>query len=132
MQGFRELILLHLAHEAERRAHRAQQDLSKRIEAHETGITESRAALEAAEEEVKRLLHDRRAAELDVQKLEDTRKKYREQLMSAKTNEIYKINADRVIDFNANYAITTPAGKDLGHVRRHGMRSLWRARPKAW
>lgn len=41
--------------------------------------------------------------------------------------EIYKINADRVIDFNANYAITTPSGSDLGHVRRHGMRSLWRA-----
>lgn len=45
----------------------------------------------------------------------------------SKAKEIYKINADRVIDFNANYAITTPAGKDLGHVRRHGMRSLWRA-----
>lgn len=41
--------------------------------------------------------------------------------------EIYKINADRVIDFNANYAITTPSGADLGHVRRDGMRSLWRA-----
>jgi hypothetical protein len=44
-----------------------------------------------------------------------------------KAKEIYKINADRVIDFNANYAITTPQGADLGHVRRHGMRSLWRA-----
>lgn len=45
----------------------------------------------------------------------------------AMAKEIYKINADRVIDFNANYAITTPAGADIGHVRRHGMRSLWRA-----
>lgn len=41
--------------------------------------------------------------------------------------EIYKINADRVIDFNANYAISTPSGADIGHVRRHGMKSLWRA-----
>jgi hypothetical protein len=44
-----------------------------------------------------------------------------------KAKEIYRIAADRVIDFNANYAITTPGGADLGHVRRHGMRSLWRA-----
>lgn len=45
----------------------------------------------------------------------------------AMAKEIYKISADRIIDFNANYAITTPSGGDLGHVRRHGMKSLWRA-----
>jgi hypothetical protein len=44
-----------------------------------------------------------------------------------KSTEIYKIDADRVIDFNANYAITQPNGAKLGEVRRHGMRSLWRA-----
>jgi hypothetical protein len=43
------------------------------------------------------------------------------------SREIYRIDADRVIDFNARYAITTPAGASLGAVRRHGMRSLWRA-----
>ncbi len=45
----------------------------------------------------------------------------------SKSTPIYQINADRIIDFNANYAITSAAGADLGHVRRHGMRSLWRA-----
>ncbi len=44
-----------------------------------------------------------------------------------KTKPIYKIAADRVIDFNARYAITNEAGASLGHVRRHGMRSLWKA-----
>ena len=45
----------------------------------------------------------------------------------AKTKPIYKINADRIIDFNANYAITNAEGQNLGLVSRHGMRSLWRA-----
>jgi hypothetical protein len=40
---------------------------------------------------------------------------------------IYQINADRVIDFNANYAITNASGQTLGTIRRDGMRSLWRA-----
>ena len=40
---------------------------------------------------------------------------------------IYQINADRVIDFNANYAITNDSGRALGTVRRNGMRSLWKA-----
>ena len=45
----------------------------------------------------------------------------------AKTNELYKINADRVIDFNANYAFTNVDGDTLGKVGRKGMKSLWKA-----
>jgi hypothetical protein len=45
----------------------------------------------------------------------------------SKAQAIYKIDADRVIDFNANYAITQADGTRLGEVRRHGLRSLWRA-----
>ena len=40
---------------------------------------------------------------------------------------IYQIKADRIIDFNANYAITDASGRPLGSVRREGVRSLWRA-----
>lgn len=46
---------------------------------------------------------------------------------SARTNELYKINADRVIDFNANYAFTDADGEMLGKVGRKGMKSLWKA-----
>ena len=90
MQGFRELIQLHLAHEAERKAVKQQEALRATLAAYEADIAAAKAALEAADADVKKLHADRRAAELEVQKLEDTRKKYREQLMGAKTNEIYK------------------------------------------
>lgn len=45
----------------------------------------------------------------------------------AQTVPLYHIKADRVIDFNARYNITTPDGRPLGSVRRRGRRSLWRA-----
>ena len=41
---------------------------------------------------------------------------------------LYKINADRVIDFSARYSITDVSGTTLGSVRRQGMKSLWKAR----
>jgi uncharacterized protein YxjI len=41
---------------------------------------------------------------------------------------LYKINADRVIDFSARYHITDVNGTTLGSVRRQGMKSLWKAR----
>jgi len=44
------------------------------------------------------------------------------------TRPIYKINADRVIDFSARYRFTDMAGADLGSIKRQGMKSLWRAR----
>lgn len=37
------------------------------------------------------------------------------------------IQADRMIDFNANYAFQSPDGARLGSVRRRGFKSLWRA-----
>lgn len=40
---------------------------------------------------------------------------------------IYTISADRIIDFNAEYHFANAAGKELGSVKRSGMRSLWRA-----
>ncbi len=40
---------------------------------------------------------------------------------------IFQIEADRVIDFSANYHFTDAAGNDWGAVRRKGMRSLWSA-----
>lgn len=40
---------------------------------------------------------------------------------------LYTINADRVIDFNANYAFTDAGGKMLGRVGRRGAKSLWKA-----
>jgi uncharacterized protein YxjI len=44
------------------------------------------------------------------------------------TRPLYRIQADRVIDFSANYHITDEAGNSLGAVRQRGMRSIWRAR----
>ena len=40
---------------------------------------------------------------------------------------IYKINADRIIDFNANYHLTSVSGRSIGYIRRRGVRSVWRA-----
>jgi uncharacterized protein YxjI len=44
------------------------------------------------------------------------------------TQPLYKINADRIIDFSAQYHFTDQAGMPLGSVKRDGMKSLWRAR----
>jgi hypothetical protein len=40
---------------------------------------------------------------------------------------LYTIAADRIIDFSARYNLKDAASMDLGAVKRHGMRSLWRA-----
>ena len=45
----------------------------------------------------------------------------------SQANAIYSINADRVIDFTANYHFADASGRSLGYVRREGVRSLWRA-----
>lgn len=39
----------------------------------------------------------------------------------------YQINADRVIDFSAQYNFTDAQGAALGAVKQRGMRSLWKA-----
>lgn len=47
---------------------------------------------------------------------------------SAQTRPLYKVNADRVIDFAATYNISDQAGNGIGAVRQQGMRSIWRTR----
>ncbi|HEY7547214.1 MAG TPA: hypothetical protein VID27_20135, partial [Blastocatellia bacterium] len=44
------------------------------------------------------------------------------------TFPLYTINADKVLDFSANYHFTDRLGAPLGAVRRQGMKSIWRAR----
>jgi uncharacterized protein YxjI len=44
------------------------------------------------------------------------------------TQPLYKINADRIIDFSARYHFSDTAGNALGSVKRQGMKSLWKAR----
>lgn len=39
----------------------------------------------------------------------------------------FQINADRVIDFSAQYNFTDAQGAALGAVKQRGMRSLWKA-----
>lgn len=46
----------------------------------------------------------------------------------AMTQPLYRIQANKVIDFSAKYTITDSAGQTLGEIGRRGMRSIWRAR----
>src|SRR5688572_15917224 len=41
--------------------------------------------------------------------------------------QLLQLNADRILDWSANYRIRSVDGGDLGNIRRRGMRSLWRA-----
>lgn len=47
---------------------------------------------------------------------------------ASRRERLYRIRADRIIDFNACYRIVDEQGAELGSVRRDGMRSLWRTR----
>ncbi len=40
---------------------------------------------------------------------------------------LFRIRADRVVDFGASYAVSGPAGRPLGAVRQRGVRSIWRS-----
>jgi hypothetical protein len=40
---------------------------------------------------------------------------------------LYRIRADRVVDFGASYAVSGPEARPLGAVRQRGMRSLWKS-----
>jgi len=44
------------------------------------------------------------------------------------TQPLYKMGADRVLDFSARYNFTDQVGTPLGAVKRQGMKSLWKAR----
>ena len=46
----------------------------------------------------------------------------------SQTTELYKINADRVIDWSARYDMTDRVGMKIGAIKRQGTRSLWKAR----
>lgn len=46
---------------------------------------------------------------------------------STRSTLLSTIQADRMIDFNANYTFTMADGTRLGSVRRRGLRSIWRA-----
>lgn len=43
------------------------------------------------------------------------------------TQPLYKINADRVLDFSARYHFTDVNGVGLGSVKREGVKSLWKS-----
>ncbi len=43
------------------------------------------------------------------------------------SRKLFEINADRMLDFSANYRFTGADGTDWGTVRLEGMRSLWAA-----
>lgn len=45
-----------------------------------------------------------------------------------RTQPLYTLRADRVIDFNASYHIVDAQGTPFGIVRREGMRSIWKSR----
>jgi hypothetical protein len=40
---------------------------------------------------------------------------------------LFRINADRIIDFRARYEITDVQGQTIGAIKQRGMKSLWRA-----
>jgi uncharacterized protein YxjI len=46
----------------------------------------------------------------------------------AQTRPLYRINADRIIDWSARYTITAQDGAEVGAIQQQGMRSIWRTR----
>ena len=46
----------------------------------------------------------------------------------AQTRPLYRINADRIIDWSARYSISNEAGEEIGAIQQQGMRSIWRTR----
>jgi hypothetical protein len=40
---------------------------------------------------------------------------------------LFRISADRVVDFGASYAVSSPDGRPLGTVRQQGVRSIWKS-----
>jgi uncharacterized protein YxjI len=43
------------------------------------------------------------------------------------TQQLFQIKADRIIDWSAEYHITSMMGGRVGSIKREGMRSLWKA-----
>jgi hypothetical protein len=40
---------------------------------------------------------------------------------------LFRIKADRMLDFGASYSVSLPDGTPIGAVRQEGMRSLWKS-----
>lgn len=45
----------------------------------------------------------------------------------AQTQPLYTLAADRILDFSARYRFADTSGRELGSVKRQGLRSLWKA-----
>ncbi|MGO4709559.1 hypothetical protein AB4Y90_10670 [Chryseobacterium sp. 2TAF14] len=45
----------------------------------------------------------------------------------SKTKELFRIQANQWIDFNASYSIKDAIGKNFGRLARKGMRSIWKS-----
>lgn len=45
----------------------------------------------------------------------------------SQSQALYNLQADRIIDFNANYSFTDGQGGAVGSARREGLNSMWRA-----
>jgi len=61
------------------------------------------------------------------QKLMQLRDKIHVFSNSSQSQELYEINADRIIDWSARFVFTDPQGRTVGAVQRQGNRSIWRA-----
>jgi len=46
---------------------------------------------------------------------------------SSQSQELYEINADRILDFSARFVFTDLQGRTAGAVQRQGMQSFWKA-----
>lgn len=44
-----------------------------------------------------------------------------------RTNQLYSIKADRILDFSARYNFSDQIDKPLGAVKRRGLKSLWKS-----
>lgn len=44
------------------------------------------------------------------------------------TNQLFEINADKVIDYSPRFNFTDMMGQPIGSVKRQGRKSLWKAR----
>ncbi|MBD1846794.1 hypothetical protein H6F89_25980 [Cyanobacteria bacterium FACHB-63] len=44
-----------------------------------------------------------------------------------RSQELFTIKADRIIDFSARYNFSDPSGKIVGAIKRRGLKSLWKA-----
>ncbi|OSI17459.1 hypothetical protein BWD09_05580 [Neisseria dentiae] len=44
---------------------------------------------------------------------------------SSRSERLYTIKADRIIDFNANYTVRNAQDQVIGQIKRSGMKSLW-------